>query len=704
MPGPRTRPLALVVLLAVSGCKSPVVVPNDGLDTFRTMSEGPVWGRRATDGTLVTLWWDVPADDTGSVSPERAVLRTLGLELGIFDVDGGTRLVGTFPIAPGGTVTIFQLVHAGVDVVGAEVRIVRVADRIRFVTARVPPNILLDVEPMVSAEDAASGLAAQLELAMTPPMSTPELVVWDSAMMLGRGGAPTLAWRIRVGFSPNGGTAFVSATTGNLLQVLPGRESSTQVYFVRQSADSFAFTAMGGTRELWFADPGGAMVTPPTAEPAATNFREAEAAYMDAPQIEAYFRDNFGWDGYDGMGADVDVFVGFSASCPFCPSAAWCGEEYTARVRGTDEFAEYFTFSTGYYSSDIFAHEFTHAVLDHVTQREPFNFGEPGATEESLADTFAAFFDAASPWLIGDGLDPTLQRDLRTPGDSNLGELCAQQPEEVAGQVALRTTGAACGLADVGGCTLANDRICLGNTCFERDADGFAHCNSSIPSLAAYRLTDGDPMLDIVGMGAAKAQAIYFSALSLVGRWETFPDLRDHLLASCFVWALSGEVPVGASGPITPADCGDLINAFHSVGIGQIADADRDGWDDGVDNCRGIPNFEQADEDLNRVGDVCERLGPGGRVMRYCWRRNDQECELDDDPSEPLRAGCMGDGAQYGDGFCPTGGSACVSADASGRSGTVFYDENATANADRRVSCEADASAWVSSWTPPPGG
>lgn len=598
---------ALVLALLLGACNSGPPPISDGLDDYRFRSNGPVWGTRSADGRLRTLWWDVEADDSGEVTAERAVLRLLGADLGIFDPDLGTRIVGSYPIGPSGTVTIFQLVHAGIDVWGAEIRIVRVGDRIRFVSARIPPPILLDVEPMVDPGEAAAAVGEGLGLMMTPPATEPELVVWDSALVNSLGGTPVLAWKMEVAFLPTGGTAFVSAVSGNLLQIMPGREAAAEVYFVRQSDDHLDFTT-DGVREHWFSVMDGPLIMdPPMAEPAATNWREAQGAFDHTATLEAWFMDRFGWEGYDDRGSRAPVFVGYAADCPTCPSGFWCGVDCTARDPGVDPFAEIFMFSTGAYSSDVFTHEYTHAILDHVTGLDPVSIGESGAVEESLADTFAALVDTDSPWIIGDDLPVTSQRDLRIPADNDLGPGCMAQPEHLDERHSLGSTGLSCDLLDPGECVQSNDQICLGGLCLELATDGYAHCDSSIPSLAAYRFVQGDEMLDIAGVGVEKAAVVYFTALRLVGRWETFRDLRDHLLASCLLWASEpGTQPVSVSEPFAPEDCADLINAFHSVGLGAFPDSDRDGWDDLVDNCTMVPNFDQADTDEDRVGDACE--------------------------------------------------------------------------------------------------
>lgn len=590
----------LFVIPFVLACNGSSGRPPDGFDGYRLESEGPVWGRVDTLGRVRTIFWDVPADEEAMVSPERVALRRLGPDLGVFDVDNQTRVIGTFPMAPAGTVTVFQLTQLGVDVVGAQIRVVRVGDRIRFVTAQLPETIALDVEPMITPEDAAAGLPEQLGLEMTPPMSEPRLLVWDSLFLTEGFGEPRLAWEIDVAARPGGGRAYVSAIDGTLLTVLPTRERFADVWFVRQSEDDFAFTGPMGVRDAWYTAAGGAQVDAPPAEPAATAFMEATAAHMDAEALRMWWLENAGFDGYDGQGTTPNVFVGFSPSCDDCPGAWYGGEDYTVRDPATDPLARYFVFSTGAYSTDVFAHEYLHAVLDHFTVGDVFNHAEPAAVEESLADTFAAFFDTDSPWVVGDALAAPMQRDLRTPAATPAFG-CDAQPETVGEWIAPAPLPYTCTGSAAGECTSLVGGVCFENTC--QPSGG--HCQSSIASLAAYRFTDGAMEHDVVGVGVPKARAIYVSALALVGYHERFVELRDHLLAACHLWAESEQTPLGADGPVTGEDCGDLINAWFSVGVGRLADSDRDGWDDGTDNCPLVANFDQADVDDDRVGDAC---------------------------------------------------------------------------------------------------
>jgi hypothetical protein len=41
-------------------------------------------------------------------------------------------------------------------------------------------------------------------------------------------------------------------------------------------------------------------------------------------------------------------------------------------------------------------------------------------------------------------------------------------------------------------------------------------------------------------------------------------------------------------------------------GVGDACDSDADGFQDGVDNCIGVPNPDQADRDNNGLGDACD--------------------------------------------------------------------------------------------------
>jgi len=99
--------------------------------------------------------------------------------------------------------------------------------------------------------------------------------------------------------------------------------------------------------------------------------------------------------------------------------------------------------------------------------------------------------------------------------------------------------------------------------------------------------------------------AIYMRAMRLYVHSTTTPsDLRDQLTAACVSLI---DVPGGPA--IQWTDCGSILNAFASAGIGP-EDPDRDTWVE-TDNCPDEYNPYQEDLDDDGVGDACEEEPPG---------------------------------------------------------------------------------------------
>lgn len=112
-----------------------------------------------------------------------------------------------------------------------------------------------------------------------------------------------------------------------------------------------------------------------------------------AKDIVRYYREQFGRNGYDGAGADLNITVDVSRNFPVDPifrhNAMWIPDRQSLifGAGGGD-------LNSFIYASDVVGHEFTHAVVSATSNLE--GPGETGALNEHLADLFGEMFQ----WYI----------------------------------------------------------------------------------------------------------------------------------------------------------------------------------------------------------------------------------------------------------------------------------------------------------------
>ena len=109
---------------------------------------------------------------------------------------------------------------------------------------------------------------------------------------------------------------------------------------------------------------------------------DARAASDNIWRTYDFWRNTFGRDSYDDDGEQIEcnIHVTIRRQQPPMPPT----------VRAATSSAP----ATGWSAQDILAHEFTHAVV-HNEIGVPYS-NQQGALDESLADTFGAFVDAAT--------------------------------------------------------------------------------------------------------------------------------------------------------------------------------------------------------------------------------------------------------------------------------------------------------------------
>jgi len=223
----------------------------------------------------------------------------------------------------------------------------------------------------------------------------------------------------------------------------------------------------------------------------------------------------------------------------------------------------------GWVTLDVFAHEFTHAVISHSANLV-YSY-QSGALNESMADVFGVIFvEGDLTYRMGEGVAGTVGgtfRSLRTPTRY-------RHPDH------------------------------WDNYKETKDDHGGVHTNSGIPNHAAYLMANGGThrlsKITVRPMRVSTMEQIYYKALTqYLTPSSKFMDARDALRHSC-ITLLNTSFD----------DCSSVINAYAAVGLGA-PDADHDAIPDDRDNC-GRPgtspvfNPAQIDDDRNGVGDECD--------------------------------------------------------------------------------------------------
>jgi hypothetical protein len=72
----------------------------------------------------------------------------------------------------------------------------------------------------------------------------------------------------------------------------------------------------------------------------------------------------------------------------------------------------------------------------------------------------------------------------------------------------------------------------------------------------------------------------------------------------------------GLLAPPPPSLPSDVCDFCPTLATEENRDDDRDGVGNEWDNCVDVPNPDQADRDLNGVGDACTPLCPHGDCIR----------------------------------------------------------------------------------------
>lgn len=439
------------------------------------------------------------------------------------------------PQVPGGSIVRLTQFVNGVEVFGGEivahVRTGTGADAgAMTVSNSPPPSADVGGTPAISADTATSAAIAEHKeyTSRLPPAereaqqvapAMPRLVIFDPARF-GLDGASKLAWLVDIGSR----RIFVDAGSGGIVRAYRNAPDALlrRVYECNVSPCTVAFDGDKQVRQ--------------------TVSRDAAGLFMSSRDVYDYFLKVHARDGFDDAGRGGRARTESYALSTTVPNAQY------------DPGAKQLKFAPGWAARDIFAHEFTHALMYHRPRVE--YVGQAGAVQEFYADLFAALFEDESParWIIGEsvpGLPPQRRflRDLRNPHADGFNRAQWPDPAKNNGQPDHMTE-----------LVRETDKICAALDEKER---GCVHFNGAILSKAAALAADGGTHrgVAVTGIGVEKFQYTAYVAMVSLKASPLLADVATGLIAAC-----RGALVPPRLG-MTAADCDTIVQSLKSVGL-----------------------------------------------------------------------------------------------------------------------------------------
>lgn len=486
---------------------------------------------------------------------------------------------------------VFRQLHLGIPVAGAELALFFADGSVRRATSlggAYVPGIEVPPEPRLPAREAEA-----VALALATPLGGPaprlagetKLAYFDRALFGFSALGTYLTWQVPLTTAEGLVNFFIDARDGALRYTRRHQQDAFDLDMrTHGGAASGDADCWGSNLPLLYTESGPAAPNPPA---------EAVAAFGHIAAIHSHWKTVLGRDSFDGSGRRLDLHLAFAFSPNPNANFNWgCKNLH---------------FSPNLATLDVIGHEFGHGVVNTSGNLE-YLF-ESGALNESFADISGHFVDS-SDWLIGEDTPGGPLRDMSDPPAYG-------HPDRYLNYLFLPSS---------------------------NDAGG-VHTNSGIHNKAAYLLTDGGIFdgRQVVGIGGAKSERLFYATLSGLVPKSGFRDARDRAVWIASAWAN----PVAPLFGFTAADVCSVRNAYGAVGIGS-GDADCDGIEDQVeidddgdgvvdawDNCIGVANPGQANHDNDPMGDACDPDDDGDGVAdgqdNCVWNPNPDQYDPDND-------------------------------------------------------------------------
>ena len=270
----------------------------------------------------------------------------------------------------GGTHIAYKQVYQGLPVFGAVMKThFDAADNLTVVNGHFVPGITVDPKPTRSAEQAIKTAMVRVQADQARPLATklsagePTLMIYRAGLAQGVEGANHLAWQVEIGNRVDVREfVYVDAHTGKVIDQITG---------IHDGKNRRAYDAAGATA------PGPSYPASPfwvEGAPFPTGTVEADNMIAASSEIYDLFKNAFGRDSFDGLGATMDSIFNRGNGCP---NASWNGS--------------LISFCPGTTTDDITAHEWGHAYTEYT--HGLIYAWQPGALNEAYSDIWGETVD-----------------------------------------------------------------------------------------------------------------------------------------------------------------------------------------------------------------------------------------------------------------------------------------------------------------------